>query len=110
VTYLETLESSRLLPVYDISQLNEPWLLVIDWIFSLKESQVIDLHALGSTPQSATDFGLPLRIPLDERHDPSCRTREADRKLAIAGVASGIIGVFVVALLFVRRWRKRRLK
>lgn len=109
-TYSERLDSSRLLPVYGISQQNEPRLLVIDCDFTLKTFQIIDLHALGSTPQSLAEFGLQLRIPLDEMHNPSCRTGDEERKLVIAGVASGVIDFSVIALSFVWRWRKRRSK
>lgn len=100
---------ARLLAVYNASQRSEPQFLVINR-YSFGSSMAIDLSALGGSSQFWTEFGLPPSIPMSERLDSSCRTREASRKLVVAGVVSGVFGFAMIALGFVWRWRKRRSK
>ncbi|KAG0025639.1 hypothetical protein BGZ81_006992 [Podila clonocystis] len=100
----------RILPVYGASLQDEPQFLAVS-MYTLSTgselSMIVDLHALDSPPQTWTEFGIPRSIPTNERLDPSCRTRESNKRLFIAGVVSVVFCIAAIALWIIRWWRQR---
>lgn len=105
----------RILPVYGTSLQDELQFLAIN-LYSWSEgaatelSITVDLHALNAPPQVWTEFSLPQSIPTNERLGPSCRPRDSNKKLFIAGVVSAAFGITVIAFWIIQRWRQWRAK
>ncbi|KAG0091233.1 hypothetical protein BGZ93_006784 [Podila epicladia] len=108
--------SARLLPVYSASQQHEPQFLVVNRLpqYTTADRTIpyyvptyIDLQASNSSVQSWPRIALPDIIPVGERLYPSCRTRQANKKLVVAAIISSLFGIAVAAFL-VFRWRRKR--
>lgn len=107
--------SNRLLPVFDAVQQDEPRFLIVDWHAPYSARgypDTIDLRALNNSSSQKvwSRFSLPGYVPEGTDLDPNCRSREADKMLLIAGIASGVFGIAMLVFLYTWRRRKRRLK
>lgn len=102
-------ELLRLLPVYNATQPNAPQFLVLnihDTYASSPSVIAIDIREVNQPSLSWVDFSLPSNMPVGTSLEPSCRTQKANKRLALAGIVSGIFGIAMVA--FFVAWQRRR--